>query len=122
MDSSLLSSFLLARFLDLLSRKEMDIVDNILSILESRLAWDKDLAAIRNNGYILRSASDRIKDDLDIVLAAVGNDGCTLDYASGRLKDDRDIVLAAVGNDGCTLRSASESLKDDREIINSALV
>ena len=41
-------------------------------------------------------ASERLKDDKDIVLLAVKNSRYVLEYASQRLKDDKDIVLEAV--------------------------
>jgi hypothetical protein len=54
------------------------------------------LKAVGKIGYVLYFASDRIKDDKDIVLEIVKQDGYALEFASVRLKDDQDIVLEAV--------------------------
>jgi len=40
-----------------------------------------------------------------------------LEYASEKLKDDKEIVLEAVKQDGLALQFISEKLKDDKEIV-----
>jgi len=63
-----------------------------------------------------------VVDDEQVMLAAIRSHGDAggsgpLDYASDRLKDDREIVIAAVRKKGqWALNSASERLKDDPEI------
>jgi len=44
-----------------------------------------------------------------------------LEYASEKLKDDKEIVLEAVKQDGLALEYASEKLKDDKEIVLEAI-
>ena len=56
----------------------------------------------------LACASERLKNDHDIVLTAVTSEGSALHHASKRLQDDQGIVLAAVTSDGAALAYASE--------------
>ena len=77
---------------------------------------------------ILEYVSDKLKDNIDIVLSAINSatlseegeeilSGWVLEYASNRLKDNKEVVLAAVSNDEYVLYYASERLKDDKEIV-----
>ena len=50
---------------------------------------------MQENGWALRYASVRLKNDREIVLAAVQQNGLTLELASDELKKYREIVLAA---------------------------
>jgi len=80
------------------------------------------LAAARQNGKaILRSASDEVRADREIVLAAVRQSCWALEYASKDLRADREIVLAAVQQSGRALEYASKDLRADREIVLAAL-
>ena len=79
------------------------------------------LAAVTKSGSALEFASDKLKDDKEIVLAAVTKNGFYLQYASNRLKDDKEIVLVAVAEDGQALRYAPDKLKDDKEIVLAAV-
>ena len=83
---------------------------------------DKDvvLAAVQQNGFALKYASEELKKDREIVLAAVRQNGYALEYAS-ELKKDREIVLAAVRQNGYALEYASEHLKADRMIVLVAI-
>ena len=51
-----------------------------------------------------------------MVLAAVRNDGCALEFASDRLKNDKDIVLNAIKNNINSSKYASKSLLTDPNI------
>ena len=42
------------------------------------------MEAVKNKGYALKYASERLKDDRDLLLEAVKNNGVALEYASGR--------------------------------------
>ena len=48
----------------------------------------------------LEYASDRLKDNEEIVKIAVQYNGYSLQYASDRLKDNEEIVKIAIQNDG----------------------
>jgi hypothetical protein len=54
------------------------------------------MAAVQHEWGALQYASDRLKDDAEIVRVAVQQDGDALQYASDRLKDDAEIVRAAI--------------------------
>jgi hypothetical protein len=71
------------------------------------------MAAVKQDGRALMSASARLQDNEAVVLAAVKEDGTTLTYASARLKDDEAIVLAAVEQDSYALIYASARLRSD---------
>ena len=85
------------------------------------------LAAVTKDGSYLKFASDKLKDDKEIVLAAVANNALeypfkyALEFASEKIKDDREIVLAAVTKSGSALEFASDKLKDDKEIVLAAV-
>lgn len=85
---------------------------------------DKDvmLEAVKKDSYSLSAASDRLKDDKDIILAAVNNGGIhTLSYASERLRDDKEVVLTAVIKNPESLQYASDRLKDSELIVKTAM-
>jgi len=69
----------------------------------------------------LKSASNRLKDNYEIVLNAVRQEGVSLEYASDRLKDNREIVVEAIKNSEYAFRYASERLKNDISIILDAV-
>jgi hypothetical protein len=74
------------------------------------------LAAVKDDAEALEHASDRMKDDKDVVLAA-----SSLDYASDRLRNDKDAVLAAVKIYGLTLEWVSDRMKDDTDAVLAAV-
>ena len=59
----------------------------------------------------MRFASERLKDDKEIVLEAVSKDGWGLKYVSDRLKDDKEVVLEAIKNNGLALAYASNRVQ-----------
>ena len=79
------------------------------------------LAAVKQNGWVLRHASAELRADRELVLAAVGQQGAVLEFASPELRADRDVVLAAVGQNGRALEFASPELRADRELVLAAV-
>ena len=97
--------------------------------------------AIKNNQFgaeVLDHASDRLKDNKDIVMLAVSKStgveffytvrpekGYTyndaLCYASERLRDDKDVVLLSVKNNPDSLESASARLQNDYDVVLTAV-
>ena len=69
---------------------------------------------------LLSFASNRLKDDYDVVYKAVKVDALNLQYASDRLKDNRDIVLRAIKTYGGVLEDASARMQKDKELIRIA--
>lgn len=84
-----------------------------LQFASDRLKNDKEivLEAVKANGYALQFASDELKSDKEIVLKAVKESGYALKYASDELKNDIEIVLEAVKENGYALKYASDELK-----------
>lgn len=70
---------------------------------------------------LLAYASDKLKDDKEVVKAAVGTYGKALRYASEELRNDRDIVLVAVTQDGLALEYASEWCQSQYDIVDTAI-
>ena len=93
-----------------------------LQYASERLRDDKDvvLAAVKEDGHTLQFVSDRLRDDKDVVMAAVKQEGYILDYASSRLKDDEEVVLAAIKEYAYVLEIASDRLKNDYNFIKEA--
>ena len=55
------------------------------------------MAAVGRYGWVIEFASDRLRDDKDVVLTAVRQSKLLIKFASKRLKDDKEIALANVG-------------------------
>jgi len=80
------------------------------------------ITAVSNYGMALEYASDRLKNDKQIVLHAISNSSSALFHASDKLRDDEDVILAAVSKFGYTLKYASENLKNNKNIVCAALI
>lgn len=96
---------------------------NALKYCPLTLRDDEDVvkAALQEEAdYILEFASERLKDNYDIVLRAVKANPLNLAHASERLRDNREIVLQAVKGYGGMLEDASERLQRDDELIRIA--
>lgn len=70
---------------------------------------------------LLAYASDKLKDDKEVVKAAVGTYGKALRYASKELRNNHAIVLVAVTQDGLALEYASEWLRGQRDVVLVAI-
>ena len=79
------------------------------------------LEQVKKQGFFLKNASDKLKDDYDVVLAAVKEDGKSLQFASDRLKNDFNIVLAAVKEDGLSIQYAPD-LSNNQDIVIEAIL
>lgn len=89
------------------------------------------LKAVTHEGALFQSASDRLKDDKEILLLAIANDdnwtsniqsdGSPLKYASKRLQADKETVLAALEQRPRALEYASTELKNDKEVVLAAI-
>ena len=76
---------------------------------------------VRKNSNILKTVSNKFKNDKDVVLAAVNHNGLTLEYASDELKNDKDVVLAAINQNSLALKYASDELKNDKDVVLAAV-
>jgi len=79
------------------------------------------LAAVRQDGSILRHAASWISSDHEVVLAAMESDGKALQFAGAELREDKSVVLAAVRSVGSALKFASVALRADVEVLLAAL-
>lgn len=84
---------------------------------------DKEIIgeAIRQDGLLLKIASDELKADKDLVMTAVELCGEALEYAADELKSDPEVVQAAVKQNGEALKFASEKLRSTKEIVLAAV-
>ena len=96
---------------------------NGLQFASEKLRNDKEVVreAIKQNGYTIRYASEELKNDKEVVLEAVKQNGKALLYASKELRNDKEVVLEAVRQDGEALNYASKELKNDKEVVLEAV-
>ncbi|WP_257265450.1 DUF4116 domain-containing protein, partial [Endozoicomonas sp. ONNA2] len=69
----------------------------------------------------LKYASQRVRNDKDLVLSAVELYPCHLSYVSEKLKRDEDVVMTAINADYLSLKYASQELRDNEEFIRGAI-
>ena len=69
------------------------------------------LESVKNDGQTLYFASERLRDDKDVVSAAVSNKGIILKYASFRLRDDEEVAQLAISQNKEAVYFLSENLK-----------
>lgn len=91
-----------------------------------RLKNDKEMVkyAVERNGWALSYASKELQDNLEIVMTAFKQTKQTpgsFKFASDRLKDDKNVVCDIVKNCGAALEYASDRLKDDPEVVILAM-
>ncbi len=76
---------------------------------------------IHRNGDVLKYASNRLRDDKEVVLLAVKSSGWSLQYASDRLSDDKEVVLFAVKQYWGAWYEASPRLRKDKDVVIEAI-
>ena len=90
-----------------------------LSVLPEYFCDDKQMVmnAVKDNGQLLMHASDRLKDDKDVVMTAVKwkwRGSCTpLRYASKRLRADREIADVAIKYEPLSYQDMDSSIRDE---------
>lgn len=91
-----------------------------LKDVSERLKDDKEVVieALGNCGYASQYASRRLLDDRDVIETAIycGNPGALI-MASERLRDDEDLVLLCVKRSPHLLEYASDSIKDNIYVV-----
>lgn len=68
------------------------------------------------DSFVLRFATEEIKNNKEIVLKAVKKRGMSLEYASLSLRENKEIVTAAVRQNGNAFIFASDELKKNQSI------
>ncbi|WP_257291346.1 DUF4116 domain-containing protein, partial [Endozoicomonas sp. ONNA1] len=99
------------------------LLQNGLLYASERVRNDKDVVLPTIEVYPddLKYVSAELKDDKKVVMAAVTQDGSQLEFASPKLQDNREVVMAAVTQDGINLVYASPKLQDAKEVVMAAL-
>lgn len=82
---------------------------------------EKILKAVSCSPYALMHASDRLKNDIDIVKAAIFFNPYSLQYVAEKFKNNKELVSAAIESDPSVFMFASDRLKDDYEIAAKAI-
>ena len=70
---------------------------------------------------VLSYVSERLRNDMRIVVQAVKQNGAALEFASAQLRDDRDVVEVAVNQNAKALNFASARLKSDGDLVEAAI-
>lgn len=92
--------------------------------LSERLRDNREIAlsAVKNGGGYLKYASLRLRDDKEFVkIALKNNTWSTLRSVSERLKNDIEIVLAYVSIDNRTLQDFADEFKDNQRVIEECM-
>ena len=86
------------------------------------MLWTREvaLAAVQQDGFALRYASEALRADREVALAAAKKNGFALYHASEALRADPEVVLAAVRQSGSALVYASEALRADPFLARAA--
>ena len=89
------------------------------------LLYDKEfiLAAVKENGDILKFLSDDYRDDKHLLIDAVKSSDSAFKYASARIKADKDFLLYLIGctDVGSVFKFASFELKSDKDFVLQAV-
>ena len=92
--------------------------------LSERLRDNREIAllAVKERGIYLEYASPRLRDDKEFVKIALNNDTwSTLRSVSERLKNDIEIVLAYVSIDNRTISDFADEFKDHERVIEACM-
>lgn len=97
--------------------------NNTILYASDRLRDNKNIVfkAVSRDGNELTYASDLLKNDITIVMKAIEQTGYALGYASSSCRANKKIVTKAIEKSGEALQYASENLKDDFTMIEKAI-
>ncbi len=76
------------------------------------------MAGLKVSGQILYFATQKLRDDKEVVTVAVSNKPIIVKYASKRLLSDLDIAKLVLSKDKKCYEFLDDSIKDNEEIIN----
>ena len=89
-------------------------------------ALEAELEATRGGASrvlrLMRSASEELKRDPEVVKLALAQDGHALMYAADELKRDPEVVMVALEQNGNALEHAAVELQRDPELVELALL
>lgn len=73
-------------------------------------------------GDLLYYASERLKNDAEVVRVAITNDYLAMAHCSDELRNSKEFMMRAVRINGNTLRYASYAIQDDDEVVFGAVI
>lgn len=81
------------------------------------------LEVIKKDGWNFKYASDRLKNDREVVLEAVKKEASVIFYVDKKLKNDKEIVLEACKNDKSIfyLEDSLEEIRKEFETVEDFL-
>lgn len=79
------------------------------------------LELVKKNGYVIRFASDALKQDPEVVKAAVSSSHYALAEVAPQFRNSKEIILLAVRAWGLVLQDLSADLQDDYDIVLNAV-
>ena len=78
------------------------------------------LAAVQEDGYALKKAHPKFRDDKKIVMASIKWSPQSIEYASDRLKDTKQIAIQVLKLNGNMLKYFSKKIKNNNELVQIA--
>ena len=75
------------------------------------------LSVVKEHGFLLEYAGEKLKCDKEMVMAAVCERAHSLEFASPELQDDDEFVMKAITRQPRALRYASERIRSDKQLI-----
>ncbi|KAF0975367.1 hypothetical protein FDP41_005361 [Naegleria fowleri] len=95
----------------------------LLKFASEELKNDRDVVctALKSDYTSLEFASLDLQNDIEIALEETKRNGYALKYVSPQLKKTKDVVLTAVNQNGYALAYASDEMKKDREVVLAAV-
>ena len=70
------------------------------------------MAAVNNNSFSLKFASEQLKNNIKFLKRAIESNGLALGFAPEELKNNKTVVMAAVRSNGLALKHVSDELKE----------
>lgn len=94
----------------------------MLRYATNRLKNDKEVVhrALEDNCFAVTYASEQIKDDRDFVFDFLKNNSEIIGLLSDRLRSDKELGLMVVKNSPWSLNNLTDKLKDDEDVVLAA--
>tara|TARA_Y200000002_G_scaffold378644_1_gene386436 strand:- start:747 stop:1931 length:1185 start_codon:yes stop_codon:yes gene_type:complete len=78
------------------------------------------LSAVQEDGYALKKAHPKFRDDKKIIMASIKWSPESIEYASDRLKDNKQIAVQVLKLNGNMLKYFGKKIKNNNEIVQIA--
>jgi hypothetical protein len=102
-------------------------------MIDENSTKEEVLEAVKEDGYALKYASEKMKNDEDVVLEAMkpsefdflyycyGYQPLPFQFASYNIRNNKNIVIKLLKENGLVLEWVSDRLKDDEEVVLEAI-